>query len=106
MTGYEMRKHWLTDTLETYRNTQLGAWKRAFIDGLMERSRRAVWGNEDKTLHNLAVLEYIAGERRAKSAICQALHIGRDNYGQTKQKAVERLCVLAFGVDGIGWGRG
>lgn len=106
MTTYEMGKYWLTDTLEAYRDTQPGAWKRAFIDGLMERSRRAVWGDEDKALHNLAVLEYIAEERRAKSAVCQALHISRANYGQTKEKAVERLCVLAFGVDGISWGGG
>lgn len=104
MTVYEMGKYWLTDALENYRDTPPEAWKRAYIDRLIDGSRRAVGGNEaEKKYHNLIVLRYITDTRSPKLKICKALHIGRQTYETETTHAIDRLLVLAFGIDGIDW---
>lgn len=100
---YEQYRAWLTAALETYRDMPPEARQRRFVDRLVEQSRSAATGAEEKALHNLVVLEYITGTKRSKMAICRALHMGRSAYQQDKQRAIERLCVLAFGIDGIDW---
>lgn len=100
-----MGKYWLLHTLENYRDEQPDAPGRKFIDRLMAGSRIAAGAStEEKQLHNLAVLRYVTDTRSSKSRICEALHIGRENYEAITAHAVDRLLVLAFGVDGIGWG--
>lgn len=103
MTRYEMGKYWLLHTLETYRDTPSGDAGRKFIDWLMERSRQAADNAEEKKLHNLVVLRYITDTRPPKRRICNALHVGRQNYERTTEHAVDRLLVLAFGLNGINW---
>lgn len=120
MTSYEMGKYWLLDALETYRDTPPGTGKRRFIDWLMGRSRDAAKreaANGDETgkkYHNLIALRYIADSRPSKLKICKTLHIGRaaktrhkgrtvQCYEAVTENAVDRLLVLAFGVDGIDW---
>lgn len=120
MTSYEMGKNWLLDALETYRDTPPGAGKRRFVDWLMERSRDAAKreaANGDDTgkkYHNLIALRYIADSHPSKLKICKALHIGRASktrhkgrsvqcYEAVTDNAIDRLLVLAFGVNGIEW---
>lgn len=101
MTEYEMNLMWLKTVLAAYRSIPENARHRRSINRLIERSRDAATGTEEKKLHNLIVLEYITDTERAKSAICEALHISPDRYEEAKQRAIDRLCVLAFGVDGL-----
>lgn len=104
MTAYEMGKYWLTDTLENYRDTPPEAWKRDYVDRLIAGSRRAAGGNEtEKKYHNLIVLRYITNTLPPKLKICKALHVGRQNYETETAHAIDRLLVLAFGIDGIDW---
>lgn len=105
MTRYEMGKYWLLHTLETYRDTPPDTPNRRFIDALINRSRRAAGDEQEKRYHNLIVLRYITNTRPAVQRICAALHIGRSkaNYETITGQAVDRLLVLAFGVDGIDW---
>lgn len=106
MTIYEMGKYWLLDALETYRDTPPDTPKRAFIDRLIEASRRAAGSNQtEKQYHNLVVLRYITDTRPSVQRICKALHIGRqrENYEAVTANAVDRLLVLAFGANGINW---
>lgn len=104
MTRFELRKYWLLHTLEAYRDTPPEMPERRFIDRLISVSRRAA-GNrpEEKRLHNLAVLRYITDTRPSKLRICEAMHVGRQSYEAITEQAVERLLILAFGVDGIDW---
>lgn len=105
MTGFKMRKRWIVEVLETYRDTPPDAPKRKYIDRLIDISRRAAGGEQEKQYHNLVVLRYITDTHPAVHRICAALHIGRDkaNYETVTGNAIDRLLVLAFGVDGIDW---
>ena len=100
---YQQKFEWLAAALTEYRDTPPKAWKQRFVDGVLKSSSRTIYDDEQKKLHNLIVLEYISETRRTKSAICKALHISRQNYEIVKKNAIDRLCVLAFGVDGIDW---
>lgn len=104
MTTYEMGKYWLLHTLESYRDTPPGEPGRRFIDRLIEGSRNAAGDSpEEKRLHNLIVLRYITGTRPTTQRICAALHVGRQSYEIVTGHAIDRLLVLAFGIDGINW---
>lgn len=105
MTIYEMGKYWLLHTLESYRDTPPDAPEHKFIDRLITGSRNAAGGSpEDKRLHNLIVLRYVTCTRPTTQRICAALHVGRQSYEIVTEHSIDRLCVLAFGVDGISWG--
>lgn len=54
---------------------------------------------------NTVDARYIAAERLSTQKICKTLHINRDrpNYDTITAHAIDRLLVLAFGVDGINW---
>lgn len=71
----------------------------------MDRSRDAA-GNcaEEKRLHNLIVLRYMAESRPPKQRICRLLHAGRQSCEAVKAQAIDRLPVLAFGISGVDWG--
>lgn len=114
MTEYEIHRAILVDTLETYRDTPLDDAKRRFVDWLMKRSLRTAKDPIEKKYHNLIVLRYISSTKRTKKPICDALHIGRacmtthkgrkvQCYEAVTDNAIDRLLVLAFGVDGIDW---
>ncbi len=106
MTHYEKLKRWLIDMLEAYRDTPHDAPKRIFIDKLIEISNRAARNSEeDKRYHNLVVLRYLTDTQLPVQQICKALRIGRkkENYNHITEKAIDRLLVLVFGVDGINW---
>lgn len=103
MTPYEMGKYWLTHRLETYRDTPPDAPERKFIDRLIDTSRRAAVGEQEKQYHNLLVLRYITDTRPPKLRICAALHVGRQSYEIITEHAIDRLLVLAFGLNGIDW---
>ena len=105
MTRYEMGKYWLLHLLETYRDTPPDKPERAFIDRLIKLSRRAAISEQEKQYHNLMVLRYITDTRPAVSRICDVLSIGRGkaNFETVSGHAVDRLLVLAFGIDGINW---
>lgn len=104
MTLYQNRREMLLSLLETYRDTAPEAWRRRYMDGLIETSRRAAGNDPDeKRYHNLIVLRYIAGKSPAMLRICEALHISRANYDSITGQAIDRLLVLAFGTDGIPW---
>ena len=103
MTRYEMGKYWLLHTLETYHSTPPGKPEREFIDRLIDRSRRAAGSAEEKRLHNLVVLRYITATRPPKQRVCNLLHIVRQGYEAVTEHAIDRLLVLAFGVNGIDW---
>lgn len=105
MTRYEMGKCWLLHLLETYRDTPPDKPERAFIDRLIKISRRAAVDVQERQYHNLVVLRYITGTRPAMWRICDALQIKRDkaNFETVSGHAVDRLLVLAFGIDGINW---
>lgn len=103
MTHYEMGKYWLLHTLETYRDTPPDAPERKFIDRLINLSRRAAVDEQEKQYHNLVVLRYITDTRPSKLRICKALHVGRQGYEAVTDHAIDRLLVLAFGIDGINW---
>lgn len=116
MTAYEENREILVEALESYRDTPPDARKRRFVDWLMKRSLKDAQNDpEGKKYHNLIVLRYISSTRRAKKPICDALHIGRacmtthkgnkvQCYEAVTDNAIDRLLVLAFGVDGVDWG--
>ena len=106
MTIYQMRKQALTEALESYREYPAGSAKRTLIDRLLEVSRSSAGNNEtEKQYHNLIVLRYITDTRQSVQRICKALHIGRqrENFEAVTANAIDRLLVLAYGVDGIDW---
>lgn len=106
MTRYEILKCWLVDTLEAYRNVPHCAPKRIFIDKLIATSNQAAChSEEDKRYHNLVVLRYLTDTQLSVHKICKALRIGRDkeNYDHITENAIDRLLILAFGLDGINW---
>ena len=104
MTPYEMGKYWLLHTLETYRDTPPEEPGRRFMDRLIAGSRNAAGDDpEEKQYHNLIVLRYITNTKPSKQRICAALHVGRQSYEIVTGHAIDRLLVLAFGVDGINW---
>jgi len=105
MTAYEENRRVVAAALEAYRDAPPDDGKRRFVDWLMKRSLHAAQNDpEGKKYHNLIVLRYISGPKRAKKPICDALHIGRQNYDDVTEAAIGHLLVLAFGVDGIDWG--
>ena len=106
MTDYERNKELLMDALESYRNLPADSYRHAFIDRLLKVSRCSVGSNQtEKQYHNLIVLQYIAKDRLSMQRICNVLHIGRqrENYKAVTAKAIDRLMMLAFGVDGVNW---
>lgn len=106
MNGFEMRKYWLLDVLVKYRETPPDTFQRKFIDRLIDISRRAAGENQTaKQYHNLIVLRYITETRPPVQRICKALHLSREKkyYDTVTEHAIDRLLVLAFGVDGINW---
>lgn len=108
MTDYERNRELLMDALESYRSLPADSYGHAFIDRLMEVSRSSAGTNQtEKQYHNLIVLQYIADTRLSVQRICNTLHIGRqrENYQAVTANAVDRLMILAFGVDGIDWNK-
>lgn len=115
MTAYEENRQAVRAALEAYRDAPPDDGKRRFVDWLMKRSLHAAQNDpEGKKYHNLIVLRYISSTKRAKKPICDALHIGRANktkhkgvemqyYEAATDNAIDRLLVLAFGIDGIEW---
>ena len=103
MTRYEMGKYWLLHMLETYRDMPPSKPEREFIDRLIDRSRQAADNTEEKRLHNLIALQYITVSRQSKSRVCDLLHMGRQSYEIITEHAVDRLLILAFGLNGINW---
>lgn len=104
MTIYETNREWLVNTLESYRSLPAESAARTFIDRLIEASRNSVGTDgSEKKYHNLIVLQYIADTRLSVQRICGALHIGRQNYKAVTANAIDRLMMLAFGLDGIDW---
>lgn len=104
MTLYQNRREMLLSLLESYRNTAPEAWRRRYMDSLIETSRRAAGSDPDeKRYHNLIVLKYIAGSPLSVLRICKALHISRANYDSITSQAIDRMLALAFGTDGIPW---
>ncbi|WP_407386369.1 hypothetical protein [Ruminococcus sp.] len=104
MTVFEANREWLVDTLESYRSLPSESAARTFIDRLIEVSRNSVGTDgTEKQYHNLIVLQYIADTRLSVQRICGALHIGRQNYKAVTANAIDRLMILAFGVDGMDW---
>lgn len=91
--------------LENYHTIPTADWKRLFIDRVLETSRNTAHNEQEKRYHNLIILRYIAAEGLSTQKICKALHINRDrpNYDTITTHAIDRLLVLAFGVDGINW---
>lgn len=106
MTVYEMGKYWLLHTLETYRDTPPDTVQREFIDNLINLSRHAVENEQEKRYHNLIVLRYIIDTRPSFQRICAVLHTQRNksNFERVTNEAIDRLLVLAFGLNGINWG--
>ncbi len=106
MTVYKTNRAWLVDTLESYRSLPAENIKRTFIDVLIEASRNSVGSDKvEKQYHNLIVLRYITDTRPSVQKICKVLHMSRqrENYEAVTAKAVDRLLILAFGVDGMDW---
>lgn len=106
MTDFETNRGWLVNTLESYRDLPFESVSRAFIDRLIEISRQSAGADEtEKQYHNLIVLRYLTDTRPSVQRICNALHMGRqrENYEAVTSKAIDRLLILAFGVDGIDW---
>ena len=97
MTPYQRRKTLLTEALEGYRAGK----HHVFIDYAIEISRSAIVNEDDKKLHNLLVLRFMTEQPQSVMKICKVLHIGRDHYEAVTARAVDRLLVLLFGVDGI-----
>lgn len=115
MTVYEKNREIVREALEAYRDAPPDDGKRRFVDWLMKRSLQAAQNDpHGKKYHNLIVLRYISSTKRAKKPICDALHIGRASktthkgrevqcYEAVTDNAIDRLLVLAFGVEGIDW---
>lgn len=115
MTEYEKNREKIVEALEAYRDTPPDDAARRFIDWLMKKSLRSAQNDPDeKKYHNLIVLRYISSTKRSKKTICDALHIGRacktthkgremQCYEAVTDNAIDRLLVLAFGMDGINW---
>lgn len=106
MTDYERNRELLVGAMEAYRSLPADSYEHAFIDRLLEVSRSNAGTNEtEKKYHNLIILRYIADTRLSMQRICNALHIGRqrENYQAVTANAIDRLMILAFGVDGIDW---
>lgn len=115
MTEYEKNREIIVEALKAYRDTPPDDAVRRFIDWLMKKSLRSAQNDPDgKKYHNLIVLRYISSTKRSKKAICDALHIGRacktthkgremQCYEAVTDSAIDRLLVLAFGMDGIDW---
>lgn len=101
MTQYEYRKMVLMACLGSYRSA--APQIRSFVDLAMAISRRCAKTEEDKRLHNLLVLRFIAGQSFSVNKICKALHMSRSNFRQTTGASIDRLMVVLFGVDGIEW---
>lgn len=95
----------LVSMLEAYRATPDGAPERCLVDWLIQSSRRAAGDSrEGKLLHNLMVLRYIVDPRPRQDRIIDALGLEtRHKYREAEREALERLAVLAFGIDGIQW---
>lgn len=103
MTEYEQRRGFLIHALESYRDGPEVPLRR-YIDRIMRRSLKSARNEpEGKRFHNLIVLRYISSKKRAKQPICDALHIGRENYDIMTDHAIDRLLTLAFGISGIDW---
>ena len=95
----------LVSMLEAYRATPDGAPERRLVDWLIQYSRRAAGDSrEGRLLHNLMVLRYIVDPRPRQERIIDALGLEtRHKYREAEREALERLAVLAFGIDGIQW---
>ena len=106
MTVYEMGKYWLLHTLETYRDTPPDTMQKKFIDNLINVSRHAVENEQERRYHNLIVLRYIIDTQPSFQRICAALRTSRNksNFERVTDEAIDRLLVLAFGLNGINWG--
>lgn len=101
MTMYEYRRMMLTICLGTYRNA--GPHVRGFVDRAMAVSLRCAETAEDKRLHNLLVLRFMAEQSFSVNRICKALHMSRSRFRQMTDASIDRLMVVLFGVDGIEW---
>lgn len=101
MTMYEYRRMMLAICLGTYRSA--GPHVRGFVDQAMAVSLRCAKSEEDKRLHNLLVLRFMAEQSFSVNKICKALHMSRGNFRQATGASIDRLMVVLFGVDGIEW---
>lgn len=99
------RLRWLVSMLEAYRAAQDGTPERRLVDWLIQSSRAAAGRRpQEKRLHNLLVLRYIVDPRPRQDRIIDALGLEtRHKYREAERAALERLAVLAFGIDGIQW---
>ncbi len=101
MTMYEYRRMMLTVCLGTYRSA--GPHVRGFVDRIVAVSLRCAKTEEEKRLHNLLVLRFIAEQKFSVYRICKTLHMSRGNFPGAVKASIDRLMVLVFGVDGIDW---
>lgn len=101
MTMYEYRRMMLVICLGTYRSA--GPHVRGFVDQAMAISHRCAKSEEDKRLHNLLVLRFVAEQSFSVNRICKALHMSRGNFKQATRASIDRLMVLLFGADGVDW---
>lgn len=101
MTVYEYRKMVLAAYLGSYRRAPPHV--KRLVDRAMAVSLRSAATEEEKRLHNLLVLRFIAEQDFSVSRICKALHMSRGNFRQATAAGIDRLLVLLFGVDGVDW---
>ncbi len=101
MTVYEYRKMVLAVYLGSYRRAPPHV--KRLVDQAMAVSLRSAATEEEKRLHNLLVLRFIAEQDFSVSRICKALHMSRGNFRQATAAGIDRLLVLLFGVDGVDW---
>lgn len=95
--------------LSTYRYLPEDAPQRQLVDRLMEVSKQRAGSDPDsRLLHNLVSLHYLTGKRPAVYRTCELLHISRDkkSFHATLDRAINRLLVLLFGMDGVNWDEG
>lgn len=102
LTEAQELRRMLYNALNAYREADSGAPSRRYVDRLLQRSRVAAeHSRQDKKLHNIAVMQYIAApapteqERKRMFAF--------NTFGmlhEAERKAFDRLAVLAFGFCG------
>ncbi|MCD8089276.1 MAG: hypothetical protein LUD81_01380 [Clostridiales bacterium] len=100
--SYDSKKKYLYAALQVYKTEPPNSAKRLFIDRLTAASRSLAENSKNyKQFHNLIVLRYIAEPPPSKDEICEALSINPYKYNAASERAINKLMVLAYGVDGI-----
>lgn len=109
MTVYEALRALLYTLLNTYRYLPEDMPQRQLVDRLMEVSKQHAGNDPDsRSLHNLVSLHYLTGKRPAVYRTCELLHISRNkkSFQATLDRAIDRLLILLFGMDGVDWDGG